>query len=116
LDKILIHPATRKDNAAIRALIRRVRINPTGLAWERFVVAINDTGELTGCGQIKSHADGSCELASITVKEDSRGRGVARAIIEELLRKESFRPLYLMCAGELEPFYQRFGFQRINQG
>jgi GNAT superfamily N-acetyltransferase len=41
-----------------------------------------------------------------------RGRGVARAIIEYLLQHNP-RPLYLMCASSLEPFYEKFGFRRL---
>jgi N-acetylglutamate synthase-like GNAT family acetyltransferase len=107
-----LRPATRSDQVRIRSLIRTVRINPTGLDWPRFVVAVTSSGELIGCGQVKTHADGSRELASIAVAPDYRGEGVARAIIEHLINIHP-KPLYLTCRSSLEPFYQQFGFQTI---
>jgi N-acetylglutamate synthase-like GNAT family acetyltransferase len=109
-----LRPATQSDKIRIRRLVRQVRINPTGLEWPRFVVAVTSGGELIGCGQVKSHADGSRELASIAVSPDYRGEGVARAIIEYLINIYP-KPLYLTCRASLVPFYQLFGFQTILQ-
>ena len=58
-----IHPATAQHAAAIQSLVRSSGINPTGLAWQRFLVALDAAGELIGCVQIKPHRDGSRELA-----------------------------------------------------
>lgn len=109
----IIRPAKKEDFPGIRALINAVRINPTGLVWRRFLVATSKDGRLVGCGQIKLHADGSKELASIAVQPQFRGQGVARAIIENLLQREPFRPLFLMCRAQLEPLYTKFGFQSV---
>ena len=111
--RFTIRPAKREDAPRIRALIHAVQINPTGLSWRRFLVAVTGQDNLLGCGQIKPHNDGSRELASIAVREDVRGQGVARAVIEALLAEEPERPLYLMCRAQLNPFYIRFGFQVI---
>ena len=111
----IIRPATKKESPEIRALIHEVRINPTGLDWRRFLVAVTSDNALLGCGQIKPHFDGSRELASIAVKEHVRGQGVARAIIQELLIRVTTRPLYLMCRARLEPLYFKFGFRAIDQ-
>lgn len=108
-----IRLATRDDFPAIRALIMDVHINPTGLDWRHFLVAVMPEDELIGCGQIKPHYDGSRELASIAVKEKARGQGVARAVIQELLARETIRPLYLMCRARLESLYEKFGFYPI---
>jgi predicted GNAT family N-acyltransferase len=70
--------------------------------------------ELLGCGQIKPHFDGSRELASIAVRKQARGQGVARAIIQELLSSEKRRPLYLMCRAHLQSLYVKFGFHVID--
>lgn len=108
-----IRPASRNDFKEIRSLIHAVRINPTGLDWRHFLVATAPSGKLLGCGQIKTHTDGSHELASIAVRETARGRGIAREIIEALLARETARPLYLMCREGLELLYTKFGFQVI---
>lgn len=83
-----------------------------GLDWKRFIVAVNDRDEMIGCGQLKPHGADILELASLAVYPQYRGQGVARAIVERLLA-ESPRPLYLMCASPLGPFYEKFGFRGI---
>lgn len=109
-----LRPATRDDFPAIRALIFAVRINPMGLDWRRFVLAVDSQEELIGCGQVKPHQDGSLELASIAVTPGWRGQGVARAVIEGLIADHP-RPLYLTCRARLGPFYVKFGFRSIEE-
>ena len=111
----VVRRATRNDLPAVRALIHTVHINPTGLDWSRFLVAAGPEGNLIGCGQIKPHADGSRELASIAVQEQVRGQGVARAVIEALFDLVPERPLYLMCRTRLRSFYVKWGFHAIGQ-
>ena len=111
----VVRPATRQEFPKIRSLIHAVSINPTGLDWKHFLVAVSPDNTLLGCGQIKPHCDGSRELASIAVQELARGQGVARAVIEELLVRETTRPLYLMCRARLEPLYVKFGFRATSQ-
>jgi N-acetylglutamate synthase-like GNAT family acetyltransferase len=113
LAKFPVRQATREDLPEIRSLIQAVRINPTGLDWRRFRVVVAPQRTLLACGQIKAHADGSRELASIAVQEHTRGQGVARAVIEELLAFEPERPLYLMCQARLKLLYAKFGFHAI---
>jgi N-acetylglutamate synthase-like GNAT family acetyltransferase len=110
---ISIRPAREPEAGQIRDLIYLVGINPMGLDWKRFVVAVNDRDEMIGCGQLKPHGQEVLELASIAVYPEHQGKGVARAIIEHLL-KDSPRPLYLMCQSSLGPFYERFGFRGIS--
>jgi N-acetylglutamate synthase-like GNAT family acetyltransferase len=104
--------ATAADAPQIRRIISLVQINPTSLNWQRFVLAVDREGKIIACGQVKPHADGSLELASIAVLPDWRGKGIARTIIERLLDKYPSR-LYLTCRSKLGPLYQRFGFQTI---
>ena len=109
-----LRPATADDAGAIRWLIINGGINPTGLDWKRFIVALAPDGGVIGCGQIKPHGRDVLELASIAVRPEYRHRGIASAIIERLLQTPG-RPLYLMCRSPLGPFYARFGFQGIPQ-
>lgn len=109
---IRIRPAREMEAAPIRDLIYLVGINPLGLDWKRFVVAVNDRDKMIGCGQLKPHGRGILELASIAVYPEHQGKGVARAIIEHLL-KDSPRPLYLMCESSLGLLYEKFGFRAI---
>src|SRR5512146_1123810 len=107
-----LRPATAQDFPAIRELIRLVGINPMSLDWRRFVIAVDGSDRLLGCGQLKPHGKDVIELASLAVQPDQRNHGIARAIIEELLQRAP-RPLYLMCRAELGPFYQKWGFRSL---
>ena len=109
----IIRPARETESAQIRDLIYSVGINPTGLDWKRFVVAVNDRDEMIGCGQLKPHGQDVLELASIAVYPEHQRKGIARAIIENLL-KDSPRPLYLMCESSLGALYEKFGFRAIS--
>jgi N-acetylglutamate synthase-like GNAT family acetyltransferase len=114
LAEYTLRPALESEAAQINHLVHTVGINPTGLDWRRFIVAVDPAGQIIGCGQIKPHGKDILELASIGVLPDHRGDGVARAIIERLLSTESFRPLYLMCMSHNGPMYEKFGFQSIS--
>jgi N-acetylglutamate synthase-like GNAT family acetyltransferase len=109
-----IRHAKAADSADIRSLIRAVGINPLGLDWRRFILAVGPDNQMIGCGQIKVHKDGSRELASIAVRENWRGRGVASGIIDCLLQNETGN-IWLMCRSEMVPFYARFGFDEVTQ-
>jgi amino-acid N-acetyltransferase len=108
-----LRPARAEDFTAIRRLINQVGINPMGLKWERFILAVDTEEAMIGCGQIKIHRDGSHELASIAVIESWRRRGVASEIIRHLMDNNSGR-LYLTCRAGLGPFYERFGFRQAD--
>ncbi len=108
----LLRPAQAKDSASIRKLIWRVHINPTGLDWHHFWVAVDNQDHLLGCGQLKPHSAGSLELASIAVQPRHRGLGIAHAIMERLIAQSGF-PLYLRCAAPMQSFYEQFGFKVI---
>ncbi|MGZ9222415.1 MAG: GNAT family N-acetyltransferase [Anaerolineales bacterium] len=107
-----LRPACETDFPSIKKLIYAGEVNPMGLDWKRFVVALNPNGKVIGCGQLKPHGQETLELASIVVSSEYRNQGVARAIIEHLLA-DSPRPVYLMCRSRLEPLYQKFGFRAI---
>jgi putative acetyltransferase len=81
------------------------------LKWPHFVVA-EDDGEIVGIGQVKTHGDGSRELASIAVIPARQRQGIGSAIIETLLAREQ-GVTYLTCRRQLQGYYERFGFRRL---
>ena len=107
-----IRQATSQDASAITALIRRVRINPNHLDWQRFWLAVDSQDRLLGCGQIKPHNDGTFELASLAVQPEAQGQGIGQALMAHLLAN-SPRPLYLICRARLLTYYQPFGFREV---
>ncbi|MBI3162665.1 MAG: GNAT family N-acetyltransferase [Anaerolineales bacterium] len=108
-----IRPALESESAQIKDLIHMVGINPMGLDWRRFLVAVEGSGRVVGCGQVKPHGEDILELASIAVPPEFRGRGIARRIIETLLAQNP-RPLYLMCVSHNGPMYEKFGFRVLD--
>lgn len=108
-----LRSANEGDAAAIRGLIHRVGINPMSLDWRRFLIAVDQSERLLGCGQLKPHGRDLVELASIAVEPASRNRGIAHAIIAELLLRAP-RPLYLTCRSPLGPFYEQWGFRAMD--
>jgi amino-acid N-acetyltransferase len=112
MTEIRLRPARETEAAAIKELIHKVGINPMDLDWRRFIVAADARDQILATGQVKAHRNDIHELASIAVVPEYRGQGLARAIIEYLL-KDSPRPLYLTCISSLESFYDKFGFVSV---
>jgi N-acetylglutamate synthase-like GNAT family acetyltransferase len=110
---VVIRPAVAADQSAITMIVRAARINPTGLDWSRFLVA-EEGGGLIGVGQVKPHRDGSRELASIAVVPEWQRQGVGAAIVRGLVAREN-GVLHLMCVSTNAPYYERFGFRRIDR-
>lgn len=104
--------ATLQDQPDIRWLVHTGRINPMGLDWRRFILAVDEGGQVIGCAQVKPHADGSRELASLVVHPAWRDRGIARALIEHLITANPGE-LHLICRAELGPLYEKFGFRAL---
>lgn len=112
MDDYEIRLALESEAGQIKALIHEVGINPTGLDWRRFLVAVDGSGQVIGCGQVKPHGKDILELASIAVTPSRQKEGIARKIIEILLSQNP-RPLYLMCIEHNGPMYEKFGFRAV---
>jgi N-acetylglutamate synthase-like GNAT family acetyltransferase len=110
---VTIRPATEADQPTIRRLIKEANLNRMSLHWPNFVVAEED-GAIVGLGQVKAHQDRSRELASIAVVPVRQGQGIGRALIERLLAREP-GVIHLTCRRELEGYYERFGFRRLER-
>lgn len=109
---VQIRPARRDDAYRIASMVKAARLNPLGVRWERFRVAVDSNEDIIGCAQVKGHRDGSRELASLVVSGEWRGRGVGRALVK-VLQKEHGPPLWLTSRSSLIPYYQRFGFLEL---
>jgi N-acetylglutamate synthase-like GNAT family acetyltransferase len=109
-----IRPATADDQPAIRRIVRAANINPAGLDWPKFLVATGDRGAVIGVAQVKQHRDGSRELASVAVVPEQQRQGAGSALIRALLVRED-GTLHLTCRAQLEGYYARFGFRRIER-
>jgi len=105
--------ATPSDARWINERYAEVRFLPSDLAKEVVVIAEID-GERAGLGRLVDVDETSCELGGMVVFEAFRGRGVARAIIDELLRHARGRDVYCIPFAELESLYASAGFARTD--
>lgn len=112
---VQIRHSRRDDAHKIASMVKAARLNPLGVRWERFRVAIDSSEDVIGCAQVKGHRDGSRELASLVVRGKWRGRGVGRALVKAL-QEEHGPPLWLTCRSSMVPYYQRFGFVELEAG
>jgi len=110
---VTIRPAIETDQPSIRGLIKEVRLPRMNVQWQNFLVA-EDDGALVGVGQVKSHGDGSRELASIAIVPRRQGEHIGTALINALLAREPGVVLHLSCRRELEGYYERFSFRRLD--
>lgn len=71
-------------------------------------------GERAGFGRLVEAGGRAYELGGMYVFEAFRGRGVARAIVEELIRRGHGRELYCIPFADLETLYAAAGFRRVD--
>lgn len=102
--------AARPDEAGwINERYVAVRFLPSDLSREIVIVAEID-GTPAGLGRLVPVDDSSCELGGMLVFEEFRGRGVARAIVDELLRHARGRAVYCLPFADLTELYAAAGF------
>ena len=111
--RVVIRRAFRSDQAAITALVHSENLARDDLDWRRFVVALAH-GRVIGAVQMRRHADGSRELASLVVARAFRGRGLAAQLIATLLAQHA-TPVQMITGARFARRYARFGFQRVPQ-
>ena len=111
MQNITLRAVIAADRPLIRRLIFQNNLNPWGLEWQSFIVAADDDNQLVGCGQIKRHGDLE-ELATIVVVKEWQGRGVSRILLNALMERGK-RPLWLMCESSLTDYYNKFGFEEV---
>lgn len=68
--------------------------------------------EVVGVGRLRFYDD-ACELASIGVLEEHRGKGIGSAIIKALLEQDDVEKVYLVT--EIQSYFERFGFNTTNE-
>ncbi|HEY3084695.1 MAG TPA: GNAT family N-acetyltransferase [Candidatus Dormibacteraeota bacterium] len=107
-----IRPAAEADQAAIVRLVREANLNRMNLRWPNFLIAEAD-GMVLGIGQVKTHRDGSNELASMVVVPERRSQGIGTALIQRLIADHPNTTLHLTCRRQLGGYYERFGFVRL---
>jgi amino-acid N-acetyltransferase len=111
-EPVLLRRAVALDQLSITQLVHSERLNPHGLGWANFVVAVIGH-TVIGAVQMRQHADGSRELGSLVVSREHRGRGIAQRLIAALLERHP-GTVYLITRGSNAVHYQRWGFAVID--
>jgi N-acetylglutamate synthase-like GNAT family acetyltransferase len=109
---VVIRQATAADAKAIRAIIRDADLNRHDLDWRRFVVA--DDGGVVATAQVRVHAEGTREVASVAVVTDRRQQGIGTRVAEAVIAREEVRPLWLCTGSDYIPFWERLGFSVVD--
>jgi GNAT superfamily N-acetyltransferase len=86
-----------------------IRFAPSPPGTRGFVAELD--GVRVGLGRLVEHAPGVLELGGIWTDEAARNRGVARAMVTELIEQAPQVPLWCIPFAHLAPFYEDFGFE-----
>jgi amino-acid N-acetyltransferase len=114
---VTIRRAARHDEAAIVELVARNGLPLDGLLdlLDAALVA-SAGGRVVGCAALEVYAD-SALLRSVAVDETARGQGIGQRLVRaalDLAHERGVRSAYLLTT-TAEPFFPRFGFQRIDR-
>lgn len=101
---------TDKQFDVICEFIKQYELDNRDLKKEQFIIAVNDQ-ELLGFGRMRQHAD-CMELCSLGVVTSYRGKGIGKAIVEELVRNTK-GAIYLVCI--IPGFFEPLGFSTVEQ-
>jgi len=78
---------------------------------EDFTVAVDDDGQVIGCGALTVLCPGLGEVRSLAVREDQAGRGIGHAIVEHLVQEAGRRGFDEVLALTRRPsFFEALGF------
>jgi len=109
---MLLRTATPDDAGWIEEQYKKVHFIPSDLERDMIVVAEVE-GERVGIGRLVPAGEGACELGGMFVADAYRSRGIAHAIVEELIRRAGDRDVYCIPFADLETLYAAAGFRRI---
>ncbi len=109
---LTIRPAREEDQEIIVSFISQAKLNPRNLKWQNFLVA-EENGQIVGIRQVKVYEQGTREVASGFVLPEYRRRGISAQLMKALLARET-GPLYTMVNEKRAPYYEQFGFQRVD--
>ena len=108
----MVRPAQAADQPVISAMVRRARLNPSGLRWDRFVIGERD-GRTIGIAQVRKYSDGTKELASLVVEPGEREHGIATQMVDALLAEET-GPVYALIDRRFISHFTRWDFRPVD--
>jgi predicted GNAT family N-acyltransferase len=107
-----VRDATADECAFADARYREIQFSPTQPSHRQLVAELE--GVLVGLGRLVPIAPGVVELSGIWTSDAVRGRGVARAMVTELMVRAADDPeVWCVPFSHLVKFYESFGFAAV---
>jgi N-acetylglutamate synthase-like GNAT family acetyltransferase len=109
---MVLRTATPDDAGWVEEQYEKAGFIPSDLTKDTVVVAELD-GNRAGLGRLVPAGDNAYELGGMYVDDAYRGRGIAKRIVEELIRRAGGKDVYCVPFANLETMYAQSGFRRI---
>ncbi|HEY0372710.1 MAG TPA: GNAT family N-acetyltransferase [Thermoanaerobaculia bacterium] len=109
---MLLRTATPDDTGWIQEQYEKVHFIPSDLSRDTVVVAELD-GQRAGIGRLVPAGEHAYELGGMFVDDAFRGRGIAHAIVGELIRRAGTKEVYCVPFAKLETLYAESGFRKV---
>ena len=107
-----IRQAEVKDLVWVNSTYKTIDFLPSTLENEIVAIAFIDDIKV-GLGRIAVVDKRSCELGGMYVNPGFRRKGIARKIVEYLIKHAQKRTIYCVPFVHLSVFYESFGFRKI---
>lgn len=86
------------------------------LTIDDFVVALNEAGDLLGCGALKEYSPSVAEVAAIAVAREAHGTGLGRRVVEAVEQLALKRDIHDVFALTLQPkFFAACGYAQVDR-
>lgn len=110
-----LRPARPDEEAWLNDRYAEIGFQLSDLTRDLQIIAELD-GEIAGTGRLVPAGENSVELGGMLVLEPFRGRGLARAIIDEFLRHAAGRDVYCIPFADIAEIYIAAGFVPCESG
>lgn len=122
---VFVRPAQLTDMTQVEPLIAHFAAQglmlPKSLEqlcrlFREFVVAVDGTGTVLGCGALRVYTPQLAEVASLAVAESAHGLGVGRRLVERLGEEARALGIGTIFALTLQDgFFHRLGFRTVSK-
>ncbi|TWO72157.1 GNAT family N-acetyltransferase [Caenimonas sedimenti] len=93
---------------------KQVPVLQTSFSNSRYRWFVRDEGRLVGVGRALADGADCSYICDIAVHPSHQGTGLGKAIVAKLLEQSrGHKKILLYAAPGKEPFYRRFGFERM---
>jgi len=122
---IVVRKARITDIEEIRTLVmtyaQKHEMLPRSLRYlyenlRNYFVAENGDGHVLGCGALQVSWEGLAEVKSVAVREDLRGKGIGRMIVNRCLQEAAeLRVPRVFVLSFVPEFFEKLGFRRVER-